>query len=178
MNCGIYLPFEEGRFEKYRAGIEELKKAVESKSAKCILVTPPRTMKSGRKTRTITIKYSIAIASGSWRNERGWMVVDLHFPMVAELEAQRKVDPNFTFQPDAVHPNEQGNGLWLRCGSINLRQSRPMEITGRDAIGIEGVRSRSRIDISTNANCARCLPVSRWPPAARNSSRAKLGNSR
>ncbi len=118
MNCGIYLPFEEGRFEKYRAGIEELKKAVESKSAKCILVTPAaydeKRSENPNHYNQVLDRYSEWLLA---QRERGWMVVDLHFPMVAELEAQRKVDPNFTFQPDAVHPNEQGQWfvaqIWL-----------------------------------------------------------------
>ena len=41
INCGIYLPFDAGRFEKYQQGITNLKARVEKAGAKFIVVTPP-----------------------------------------------------------------------------------------------------------------------------------------
>ena len=41
INCGIYQPFDQQRFNRYRQGILKLKTHVESVGAKLILITPP-----------------------------------------------------------------------------------------------------------------------------------------
>jgi hypothetical protein len=43
------------------------------------------------------------------QRKAGWQVVDLHGPMTREVERRRKTDPEFTFQPDGVHPNDAGH---------------------------------------------------------------------
>jgi lysophospholipase L1-like esterase len=109
MNCGIYLPFDEARFAKYREGIEELKKKVEAMGAKCILVTPAYhddlIANKPVKYNEVLDKYSDWLLS---QRNNGWVVVDLHHAMGKEIDRRRMSDPKFTFQPDAVHPNEAG----------------------------------------------------------------------
>jgi hypothetical protein len=39
----------------------------------------------------------------------GWMVVDLHGPMTHGVMERRAHDSKFTFQPDGVHPNNEGH---------------------------------------------------------------------
>lgn len=53
------------------------------------------------------------------RND-GWLVVDLHTPMRATLDAARASNPNFIFAEDGVHPNREGH--WLMAREI-LRQA-------------------------------------------------------
>lgn len=38
-------------------------------------------------------------------------VIDLHHPMLAQLEKGQKADPGYTLIPDAVHPNDAGHLL-------------------------------------------------------------------
>jgi len=47
MNCGIYHPFEQSRFEAYQAGIKKLMEKTHAAGAYLILLTPPPYAKSG-----------------------------------------------------------------------------------------------------------------------------------
>jgi len=110
MNCGIYEPFDEGRFERYRQGITRLKKQVEAAGAKLILVTPPcyddkRAPKAFSYNQVLD-RYSDWLIG---QRKAGWTVIDLHGPMTKEVERRRAADPDFTFQPDGVHPNDAGH---------------------------------------------------------------------
>jgi hypothetical protein len=42
---------------------------------------------------------------------KGWRVIDIHGPMNAFIEVQRKTDPDFVFAKDGVHLNEAGHAL-------------------------------------------------------------------
>ncbi len=48
------------------------------------------------------------------KRAEGWEVVDIHGPMRRDLDAARKIDPAFRFQPDGVHPNRSGHWLMAR----------------------------------------------------------------
>ena len=110
INCGIYEPFDKGRFEKYQHGMTSLKSHVEKAGAKFIVVTPPfyddqRAPKAFSYNEVLD-KYSDWLLA---RRTNGWMVVDLHAPMTREVHKRRESDPKFTFQPDGVHPNDEGH---------------------------------------------------------------------
>ena len=110
INCGIYQPFADERFQRYREGLERLKSQVEKFGAKLILITPPfyddqRSPKPFSYNEVLD-RYS------DWLLEqrgKGWQIIDLHGPMTREVQERRKPDPQFTFQPDGVHPNEDGH---------------------------------------------------------------------
>ncbi len=115
INCAIYEPFDNGRFERYQRGIRQLKLAVEQRGARLVVITPPfyddqRAPKS--------FSYNAVLDRYSdWLMERrkeGWHVVDLHGPMTQEVAKRRRVDPQFTFQPDGVHPTEAGQWFVAR----------------------------------------------------------------
>ncbi len=53
------------------------------------------------------------------KRAEGWEVVDIHGPMRHDLDAARKSDPAFRFQPDGVHPDRGGH--WVMAREI-LRQ--------------------------------------------------------
>ncbi|MBI3863900.1 MAG: exo-alpha-sialidase [Planctomycetia bacterium] len=115
INCGIYEPFDAGRFERYQRGIRSLKQAVEKRGARFVVVTPPLyDDKRGPK----PFSYNEVLDRYSdWLLERrtdGWNVVDLHGPMTREVARRRATDPDFTFQPDGVHPNEAGQWFVAR----------------------------------------------------------------
>ena len=115
INCGIYKPLDEERFRKYRNGIEHLKQEVEATGATLILVTPPfYDDQRGKKSfsyNEVMNHYSQWLLS---KRAEGWLVIDLHGPMTAEVTRRRQNDKEFSFQPDGVHPNAAGHWLMAR----------------------------------------------------------------
>jgi pimeloyl-ACP methyl ester carboxylesterase/lysophospholipase L1-like esterase len=115
INCGIYEPFDEGRFARYQRGMKNLKLAVEQRSARLIVVTPPfyddQRAPKPFSYNAVLDRYSDWLIE---RRKEGWHVIDLHGPMAREVAQRRAVDPNFTFQPDGVHPNEAGQWFVAR----------------------------------------------------------------
>ena len=109
INCGIYLPFDDARFGKYQQGMKQLKSAVEKAGAKFVVMTPPfyDDQRSPRK-----FSYNEVLDHYSdWliaQRKEGWTVIDLHGPMTKAIRDRRATDPEFTMQPDGVHPNDAG----------------------------------------------------------------------
>lgn len=110
INCGIYQSFDQERFAAYQSGIENLRKKVAASGSKLILVTPPSfdDLRSKK-----DFSYNEVMARYSkWLMElksSGQHVIDLNTAMTRELIERRKSDPEFTFQPDSVHPNQAGH---------------------------------------------------------------------
>jgi lysophospholipase L1-like esterase len=125
MNDGIYLPFDEGRLQKFKDGMARLHQGVEAARAKIIHVTPPVFD-------PVPIKQRVAPAHkasadrpyadydkvlerySEWlltMREKGWRVIDLHGPMAQALEWKRWEKPAFTFSSDGIHPNQEGQIL-------------------------------------------------------------------
>lgn len=109
INCGIYQPLDEERFAKYQKGYTSLKEQVEAAGAKFVAVTPPyyddQRARGKFSYNEVLDKYSAWLVS---QREQGWNVVDLHSAMTKAVAERRKASPDFTFQPDAVHPNAEG----------------------------------------------------------------------
>lgn len=110
INCGIYQPFDQSRFEKYQQGVKRLKAEVERMNAKFIFITPPfyDDLRSPRpfSYNGVLDKYSDWLLA---QRANGWTVIDLHGPMTREVLKRRESDPKFTLQPDGVHPNDDGH---------------------------------------------------------------------
>lgn len=110
INCGIYQPFDAERFERYQAGMRRLKARVEAAGATFIVMTPPfyDDQRSPRpfSYNAVLDRYSDWLLS---QRAQGWRVIDLHGPMTREVARRRASDPEFTFQPDGVHPNAAGH---------------------------------------------------------------------
>lgn len=115
MNCGIYLPFDEQRFEKYQSGIKQLKQKVEAAGAQLILCTPPfyDDLRAPRpfSYNEVLDKYSAWLVA---QRKEHWLVIDTHSAMTQEVAERRKADPKFTFQNDGVHPNDAGSWVLAR----------------------------------------------------------------
>ncbi len=130
MNCGIYLPFDEARFAKYREGIEKLRAKVKAAGAEIIHLTPaafdPVPIKARLKSAD-TVKdgdqfegYDDVLGRyAAWlmeqKEKQGWRVIDVHSAMNAALKDARKNDPAFTFAKDGVHPNEAGDHVMAQA---------------------------------------------------------------
>lgn len=75
-----------------------------------MLVTPPcfddQRAKKSFSYNSVLDRYAERLLA---QRDKGWLVVDLHGPMAREVVKRRESDPDFTFQPDAVHPNVEGH---------------------------------------------------------------------
>lgn len=120
MNDGIYMPFDEERFEKYRSGIDRLCNAAEKSGVKKIyLLTPPIHVDGEKGTQGYNLvldKYSEWLLSLKKSDKRE--IIDLHFPMKSYLEEKRKINPGFKLANDGIHPGETGH--WLMAKQILL----------------------------------------------------------
>jgi lysophospholipase L1-like esterase len=118
MNCGIYLPFAEERFAKYRDGIQRLRDRCAQAGAKVLHVTPPTfdEVKGGHPGYSNTMdRYSEWLLG---QRKVSWDVVDLHAPMSRYVAGQRVKDPNYFLAGDGVHINETGH--WIMAKQVLL----------------------------------------------------------
>ena len=124
MNDGIYLLLDEGRFAKFRDGIERLRAKATVAGAQIIHLTPPtfhplsarnKRGADGQPPATTLGGYNEVLDRyAAWLLEqraKGWRVIDLHGPMNAFIEEQRKTNPDFVFAGDGVHVNDAGHAL-------------------------------------------------------------------
>lgn len=119
MNDGIYLPFDEQRFQKFKDGIIWMHDAVIKSRAKIVHLTPPIfDERNGGHTGYAEVldKYSEWLISQ--RYTANWEIVDIHFPMKKYLLDQRTKDPEFALARDGVHPDDKGH--WLMAKQILL----------------------------------------------------------
>lgn len=111
INCGIYEPFDEKRFELFQQGYIRLKQKVEAAGAQLVVITPPfyddlRKPLNGFSYNEVLDQYSHWLVK---QREQGWLVIDLHSAMTQEILQKRKSNPTLTVQPDGVHPDEAGH---------------------------------------------------------------------
>jgi lysophospholipase L1-like esterase len=124
INDGIYMPFDTGRFEKFKNGINWLHEQVEKTGARIIHLTPPYYDEARAKNdgyAAVLNRYADWIL----KKERShkWEVIDIHYPMKKYLKAHRKVDAKFGLDgfelaQDGVHPGETGH--WIIARQILL----------------------------------------------------------
>jgi lysophospholipase L1-like esterase len=111
INCGIYLPHDIGRMEKFQSGIRHLHDTVTAQGAKMVHLTPalfdngPPPADLGYD--DVLQRYS------EWlllqRETRQWQVGDVHGAMRADLTAQRAREPDFRYAGDGVHVSAAGH---------------------------------------------------------------------
>ena len=125
MNDGIYAPYSEERFAKYREGIEKLRAKVLATGAKIVHITPPvfdvepiraKTDPTGKDPAVMFTDYDEVLTHYSeWllsQRSAGWVVIDQHRVMRSVLDARRAGDPAFTFSKDGVHPTEAAHWIF------------------------------------------------------------------
>ncbi len=128
MNDGIYHPFSEDRFQKFKDGVIRLRERAAAAGAQVIHVTPPTFDAVPIKARTLPAglpeyrspyegynevldRYSDWLVAQS---ALGWDVVDAHGPMNRFLADRRRDNPNFQLAGDGVHANTQGHWIIAR----------------------------------------------------------------
>jgi lysophospholipase L1-like esterase len=117
INCGIYQPFDEEHFSRYQYGVRTLKQKVEAAGATLVLITPPAY--DDQRARKPFSYNAVLDRYAEWllsQRKQVWLVVNLHGPMTAEVAERRITNPEFTFQPDAVHPNSAGH--WFMASQL------------------------------------------------------------
>ena len=120
MNDGIYMPFDTGRFQKFRDGINWLHAEVIKTGARIIHLTPPiydEARGSSKEYEAVLNHYSDWLLQQ--RRSAKWEVIDIHYPMKKYLQAHRKVDAKFgldgfALAEDGVHPAETGHWIMAR----------------------------------------------------------------
>jgi lysophospholipase L1-like esterase len=124
INDGIYMPFDQDRFQKFKDGIYWLHDQVVKSGADIIHITPPvfDELRGGDPGYGAVIdRYAKWLLS--LRNANGYKVIDVHFPMRKYLDAHRNVDAKFNLDgfaltTDGVHPGELGH--WIMARQILL----------------------------------------------------------
>ena len=117
MNDGIYLPFDEGRFQKYKEGILWLNNQVVESGASIVHMTPPiYDERMGEAYANVLDIYADWLISKRYTDQ--WEVIDLHWPMKKYLEDKRLTDNNYFLAKDGVHPNDTGH--WIMAQQLLL----------------------------------------------------------
>ncbi|HLL43407.1 MAG TPA: GDSL-type esterase/lipase family protein, partial [Segetibacter sp.] len=124
MNDGIYMPFDNERFQKFKDGINWLHDEVVKTGARLIHLTPPYY----DEVRGKSVGYAAVLDRYSdWLISMGpslkWEVIDIHYPMKKYLQAHRDIDvkfglDGFALAQDGVHPGEVGH--WIVARQILL----------------------------------------------------------
>ena len=125
MNDGIYLPFDEERFQKFKDGILWLHQEFENINIPIVHLTPPiYDERKGAEYAQVLDIYS------NWlldlKKTANWKIVDLHGPMKAFLASKRKTDDTFELSKDGIHPNPIGHWVmaqqllsYFGCTNVN-----------------------------------------------------------
>jgi lysophospholipase L1-like esterase len=130
MNDGIYAPFDEGRFVKFKEGILHLRSAASETGAKIVHITPPpfdpepiknRTVPSDQNNYSSVKPYEsydeVLDRYSQWLLEQranGWVVVDVHGPLRDHLKNHRQREPDYRLAADGIHLNAEGHWLMAR----------------------------------------------------------------
>lgn len=146
MNDGIYQPFSEEHFQKFKDGMVWLHETVLKSGAKIVHVTPspfdpvgskkPLTADGARGFEGPYTNYDDVLGRyAAWlvaQRTNGWDVVDIHTPMNQFIAEQRRTNSDYTLTRDGVHPNEVGN--WLMAREILVHWGAPAEIGKMESV--------------------------------------------
>lgn len=113
MNDGIYLPFDDRRFKKFKSGIIRLHDQITKTGASIIFLTPPvYDVRKNVAYSNVLDLYSDWLISKRYTSK--WDVVDLHWPIKKYLEDRRANESGFALAPDGIHPDDTGHWLMAR----------------------------------------------------------------
>lgn len=160
MNDGIYQPYAEERFDKFRSGVLRLRTAVAAAGAHIIHLTPPsfdpvpikgKTAPRGAKgfDKPFELYNDTLTRYSDWllaQRAKGWRVLDVHGPMDQALAERRATQADFRFAGDGVHPDAAGH--WIIARSILEGLGQPADNftrDGRHAELLQLIHERGRI---------------------------------
>ena len=136
MNCGIYHPYAEDRFQAWQDGMRRLHQKVLDAGARIIHITPPvfdpqpilnRTWPPGRDVYAQPYRNYNEVLDlySAWllaQRGLGWEVIDAHGPMNRLLADRRTSDPDFKLAGDGVHIDDRGHWLMTREILLHFRE--------------------------------------------------------
>lgn len=110
MNDGIFLPFNQARFARYKAGVHRLHKTLADAGIEQVHITSPifDTQKGVAYAEVLHLYADWLFAQ---KGKKNWQVIDGHWPMQHYLDEKRKVNTEFSLAHDGVHPNALGHGI-------------------------------------------------------------------
>lgn len=114
MNDGIYLPWEETRFQKFKEGIIWMHDQVEASGAKIIHITP--SLYEEKINENIGYGKVLDEYSNWLIEQKNWQVIDTHHALQKHLMKELKKDLNYRISKDGVHPGDQGH--WIMAKEI------------------------------------------------------------
>jgi len=146
MNDGIYEPFNEAYFKKFKDGMVWLHETVVNSGVKILHVTPTLFDYPVLKAKLLDTDAKgmppfdpayddVLDRYSKWMVEQrrhGWEVVDVHGTMRQLTAERRKTDPDYTLTRDGIHPNDTGS--WLMAREILLHWGAPAEIGQMDSV--------------------------------------------
>jgi hypothetical protein len=114
MNDGRYLDFDPATLKVYEDGLTAIIRELKSKTKARIFVMTPTVYDGTRKTPwSKTDKYNDVLdryseAAKAIAAREGLPVIDLHAATVDALRKAKAIKPDYTFVPDGVHPEADG----------------------------------------------------------------------
>jgi lysophospholipase L1-like esterase len=155
MNDGIYKPFDETRFQKYKDGMIWLQDTLVKTGARVIIITPPvydELRGSDTGYANVLDKYADWLLEQ--RKKANWEVADIHYPMKKYQDAHRKVDAafgidGFALTNDGVHPGETGHWLMAKQLLIYLGEKNVAAFPGINAAVMHHVNGEKILKLVT-----------------------------
>ena len=129
MNDGIYMPFDDARFDKFKKGILWLDKKIKQEGIPMIHITPSvYEKKGGGAYANVLDLYSDWLLSLAFTNDSE--VIDLHWPLKRKIEDIRAINPYYEFARDGIHPTKQGH--WLIANQVLISLGELSELHNED----------------------------------------------
>jgi len=110
INDGIYMPFDQERFDKYQLGIERLHQQIVDENIELVHIAGP-IFDERHDANYAKVMHKYADWLLSKRLSDGWQVIDGHWPMQQYLEQKRTMDNTFYLAKDGIHPNSIGHKI-------------------------------------------------------------------
>lgn len=118
MNDGHAMRGQPDALTRYGKALENLRDAALDAGVKEVVFLTPPIHDAGPAPGADDPHERNLVAFSEWlvsKRQDGWKVVDIHGPMRRELDGMRKQNPQFRFQKDGVHPQEEGHWLMARA---------------------------------------------------------------
>lgn len=123
MNDGIFLPFDNERFQKFCEGMNWMHEQVIRSGVPIIHITSPiYDERKGKAYANVLDLYADWLISRRYTNN--WSVIDVHWQMKKSLEDQRLKDSTFKYAADGVHPNNAGHFIIAQQILLNLGETK------------------------------------------------------
>lgn len=112
INDGIYLSFDEGRFNAYREGMNKVRVQCLRAAARPIFLTPP--LFEPDRPKPINNYHLVMKAYAEWlvkQRKLGWEVIDVYTKLLSGVQRLKRENPQYIYARDGVHPGDEGHQL-------------------------------------------------------------------